>query len=165
MNFQSARLTGENILFAFEGSRNTQHGHSHGHAKILNGNYETIKEVRSGRHQLMDLHEFRIVDEKTALVEIYQPVPFDLHAYGASRVSQWIVDARFQGGISQNTCKLRLLTLSTEIEIETGRLHFEWRSLDHVSPDGKYLQNFKNHANLWSRVRNSNLGACVRNWP
>ncbi len=56
------------ILFAFEGSRNTQHGHSHGHAKILNGNYETIKEVRSGRHQLMDLHEFRIVDEKTALV-------------------------------------------------------------------------------------------------
>lgn len=84
-------------MFAFEGSRNTQHGHSHGHAKILNKNYETIKEVRSGNHALLDLHEFQIVDEKTALVESYRPIPFDLRRYGAGPKSQWIVDATFQG--------------------------------------------------------------------
>lgn len=96
-NFQSAKYKGEDVLFAFEGSRNTKHGHSHGHAKILNKNYETIKEVRSGNHALLDLHEFEIVDGKTALVESYRPVPYDLTKYGAKPESQWIVDATFQG--------------------------------------------------------------------
>jgi hypothetical protein len=96
-NFQAAKYKGQDVLFAFEGSRNTQHGHSHGHAKILNKNYETIKEVRSGNHALLDLHEFQIVDEETALVESYRPIPFELRRYGTGPKSQWIVDATFQG--------------------------------------------------------------------
>jgi hypothetical protein len=96
-NFQVAKYKGQDVLFAFEGSRNTQHGHSHGHAKILNKNYETIKEVRSGSHALLDLHEFQIVDGKTALVESYRPIPFELRRYGTGPKSQWIVDATFQG--------------------------------------------------------------------
>jgi hypothetical protein len=96
-NFQAARWKGEDVLFAFEGSRNTMHGHSHGHVKILNSKYETVKEVTAGSHALLDLHEFQIVDEKTAVVEIYQPLPYDLDAYGTGPESQWIVDARFQG--------------------------------------------------------------------
>jgi hypothetical protein len=73
------------------------HGHGHSHAKILNQDYETIREVRTGSASVPDLHEFQIADEKTALVEIYQPVPFDLISYGAGPESQWLVDARFQG--------------------------------------------------------------------
>lgn len=96
-NFQAAKYRGEDVLFAFEGSRNTQHGYSHGHAKILDKHYETIKEVRSGYYALLDLHESQIVDEKTALVESYRPIPFDLRKYGARPKSQWIVDATFQG--------------------------------------------------------------------
>jgi Arylsulfotransferase (ASST) len=96
-NFQAAKYKGEDVLFAFEGSRNTKHGHSHGHAKILNRNYETIKEVRSGNHALLDLHEFEIVSGRTALVESYRPAPYDLRKYGAKPESQWIVDATFQG--------------------------------------------------------------------
>lgn len=96
-NFQVAKWEGEDILFAFEGSRNTAHGHSHGHAKLLNRNYETVKEVRGGNHEVLDLHEFHIVDQKTALVESYSPLPYDLQRYGTKPESQWIVDARFQG--------------------------------------------------------------------
>jgi hypothetical protein len=99
-NFQTAKFKGEDILFAFEGSRNALHGHSHGHVKLLDKYYETTKEVRTGNHAFLDLHEFHIVDENTALVESYVPVPFDLREYGAGPKSQWIVDARFQGSIS-----------------------------------------------------------------
>ena len=31
---------------------------------------------------------------------------------------------------------IRCLTILLELDIETGRLLFEWRSLDHVLPDG-----------------------------
>ncbi|KAE8452474.1 hypothetical protein EG329_000376 [Mollisiaceae sp. DMI_Dod_QoI] len=117
-NFQAGRYKGEDVLFAFEGHRNGGKGHGHGHVKILNKNYETIKEVRGGGNALLDLHELKIVDEKTALVESYGPTPFELQEYGAGPRSQWIVDAIFQ-----------------EIDIETGRLLFEWNSLDHVKPD------------------------------
>ncbi|KAH7306077.1 ASST-domain-containing protein [Rhexocercosporidium sp. MPI-PUGE-AT-0058] len=117
-NFQDARYRGEDVLFVFEGSRNARHGHSHGHVKILDRSYETVREARGGRYSLIDLHEFHVVDEKTALVEIYEPTPYDLGKYGARPESQWIVDAVFR-----------------EIDIETGRLIFEWKSLDLVSPN------------------------------
>jgi len=98
-NFQAAKWRGKDILFAFEGSKNTLHGHSHGHAKILDENYETVKEIRSGSHDLLDLHELHVLDEKTAVLESYHPLPYDLQSYGAKPASQWIVDARFQGQI------------------------------------------------------------------
>ncbi|KAH8820243.1 ASST-domain-containing protein [Xylogone sp. PMI_703] len=110
-NFQAAKWNGKDIIFAFEGSRNAPHGHSHGYAKILDNNYETIREIRGGNHELLDLHEFHIVDERTALVEVYHPLPYDLQRYGLKPNSQWIID------------------------IKTGRLLFEWKSLDHVSPE------------------------------
>jgi hypothetical protein len=98
-NFQAAKWRGKSILFAFEGSRNTLHGHSHGHVKLLGENYETIREIRSGNHNLLDLHEFHILDEKTAVVEAYHPLPYDLRPYETKSDSQWIVDARFQGEV------------------------------------------------------------------
>jgi hypothetical protein len=96
-NFQAAKWRGKDVLFAHEGNRNTLKGHSHGHVKILDQSYETIKELRAGNHRLSDLHEFHIVDEKTALVESYTPIPYDLSAYGGSPEAQWIINAEFQG--------------------------------------------------------------------
>ena len=130
------------------------HGHSHGHVKILNQNYETIREVRPGSASVLDLHEFHIVDEKTALVDIYQPVPFDLISYGAGPKSQWLVDARFQGmfQVAQRDFELPL-TLYAEIDVETGRLVFEWKSLDHVLPNGEYLEPLKFIPNHHHRIR------------
>lgn len=96
-NFQKARWNGQDVLFGFEGDHNPAYGHGHGHATILNQRYETIRELRAGNHKLMDKHEFHVIDEKTALLQVYQPVPKDLSRWGASAEQQWIVDAIFQG--------------------------------------------------------------------
>jgi hypothetical protein len=96
-NFQKAKWKGQDVLFSFEGDHNPAYGHGHGHATILNQHYETIRELRAGNHKLMDKHEFHIVDEKTALLQVYQPVPTDLSRWGGSPEQQWIVNAIFQG--------------------------------------------------------------------
>ena len=121
-NFQAGRINGEDILFSFEGSHNPLYGHGHGHITVLNQNYETIKELRAGNHRLSDKHEFHIKDEKTGLIQIYQPTAVDLSEWASSRRQQWVVDAIFQ-----------------ELDIETGELLFEWSSLDHVSPSDSVL--------------------------
>lgn len=116
-NFQAAKFHGQDVLFSFEGDHNPLYGHGHGHFTFLNKNYETIKEIRAGNHRLSDKHEFHILDEKTAVIQIHQPTPFNLEEFGGGRRQQWIVNSIFQ-----------------ELDLETGRVLFEWSSLDHVSP-------------------------------
>lgn len=128
-NFQKGVVNGEDVLFSFEGSHNPNYGHGHGHITFLDKNYETIKELRAGNHKIIDKHEFHIIDEKTGLVQIYDPKPIDLTPYGAKPEQQWIVDARFQ-----------------ELDIESGKVLFEWLSLDHVSPDESVLPVFEGQA-------------------
>lgn len=99
-NFQAGKWKGKNVLFSFEGDHNAQHGHGHGHTTILDEHYDTIRELRAGNHKLTDKHEFHIINEETAVIQIYQPVPRNLTAWGASEEQQWIVDAIFQGASS-----------------------------------------------------------------
>ncbi|PLB46613.1 hypothetical protein P170DRAFT_466066 [Aspergillus steynii IBT 23096] len=121
-NFQKARWKGKDVLFSFEGDHNAGYGHGHGHTTILDQHYETIRELRAGNHKLTDKHEFHVINEETALIQIYQPVPADLTQWGARPGQQWIVDSLFQ-----------------ELDIETGELLFEWSSLEHVLPDEAIL--------------------------
>ncbi|KAI2832823.1 hypothetical protein CBS133816_1103 [Aspergillus niger] len=121
-NFQKARWKGKDVLFCFEGDHNPAYGHGHGHVTILDQHYETIRELRAGNHKIMDKHEFHVINEETALIQIYQPVPMDLTPWGASAEQQWIVDAIIQ-----------------ELDIATGDVLFEWSSLDHVLPDEAIL--------------------------
>lgn len=121
-NFQAGRWDGQDVLFSFEGDHNPGYGHGHGHITFMDHHYETIQELRAGHHKLVDKHEFKIVDEKTGLIQIYQPVPRDLTPWGASPEQQWIVNAIIQ-----------------ELDIATGEVLFEWASLDHVSPDEAIL--------------------------
>lgn len=96
-NFQAARWRGQDVLFSFEGAHNGLHGHGHGHHTFLNQHYDNIRELRAGNHQLSDKHEFIILNEKTALIQIYHPIQVDLTPYGGLEGQTWIVDARFQG--------------------------------------------------------------------
>ncbi|CRG88308.1 hypothetical protein PISL3812_05337 [Talaromyces islandicus] len=121
-NFQKSRWNGQDVIISFEGDHNPGYGHGHGHATFLDQQYETIRELRAGNHKLMDKHEFQVVDEKTALIQVYQPVARDLRKWGGNKQQQWIVDAIFQ-----------------ELDIETGKVIFEWSSLEHVSPDEAIL--------------------------
>ncbi|PLN86123.1 ASST-domain-containing protein [Aspergillus taichungensis] len=121
-NFQMARWKGKDVLFCFEGDHNPGYGHGHGHTTFLDQHYETIRELRAGNHKITDKHEFHVINEETALIQVYQPVPMDLTPWGASPEQQWIVDAIIQ-----------------ELDIETGELLFEWSSLEHVLPDEAIL--------------------------
>lgn len=96
-NFQAAKFHGQDVLFSFEGDHNPGYGHGHGHTTILDQHYDLIAELRAGNHKLTDKHEFHVINETTALIQIYQPTPADLSAFGGSPEQQWIVDAIFQG--------------------------------------------------------------------
>lgn len=96
-NFQASKWNGQDVLFCFEGRHNGPHGHGHGHHTFLNQNYKTIRELRAGGPFLSDKHEFIIVNEQTALIQIYQPVQRDLTEFGGAENQTWIVDSIFQG--------------------------------------------------------------------
>lgn len=96
-NFQAARWRGKDVLFAFEGAHNSLHGHGHGHHTFFDQNYQNIRELRAGNHMLSDKHEFIVVNETSALIQIYHPMQMDLRPYGGVDGQTWIVDARFQG--------------------------------------------------------------------
>jgi hypothetical protein len=61
-----------------------------------------------------DLHEFEITSDGTALITIYNNIEVDCSTIGVDGKC-WIDDCMFQ-----------------EIEIETGKLLFQWRASDHV---------------------------------
>ena len=103
-NFQVGKYDGQDVLFGFEAIWAGRPGNTHCHIKIVNRKYQTIKEVRSGSHYILESHEFKILDEKTALVQSNHPIPIDLSGYGLKPVSQWIVEATVQGS-SVDLCR------------------------------------------------------------
>lgn len=136
-NFQATRYQGQPVLQAFQGTIDSRHGRGHGTLQILDDQYRPVAQVQSLTNKIPSLHELRIVNEKTALVEIYDPVPYDLTAYGGSEGQNWIVDSILQ-----------------EVDIETGELIYEVHSLDIVSPAGRtlLLAEFRSHADLYQTV-------------
>lgn len=90
----------------------------------MNQNYRVVKTIESnGAGASSDMHEFRMTpfsSGTTTLMTIYQPRMFDLSTNPRYKVQGgmgWIVEGVFQ-----------------EVDIETGRVVFEWRSTDHIDP-------------------------------
>lgn len=98
-NFRVTRWQGQDVLQAFQGTLDSFHGHGFGHPTLLNSHYESVREIRCANHRIVSIHEFRIVNERTALIESYQPTPMDLSPYGGSADQQWIADAIIQGAL------------------------------------------------------------------
>lgn len=84
---------------------------------IVDRSYHVVAEVRAGNGLNADSHEFKLTKEGTALITVYNPVPYDLSPFGGPK------DGTVVDGIVQ------------EIDVATGRVLFEWHSLDHVSID------------------------------
>ncbi len=70
---------------------------------------------------MVDEHEFNITPQGTALVSAFHKQPYDLSKLGGKKKG-WLLS-----GVAQ------------EIDIATGKLLFEWDSLDHVGFDETYL--------------------------
>jgi hypothetical protein len=87
---------------------------------ILDREYRVIKTVVAGNGYDADSHEFRISPENTALITIYNAIPYDLSSVGGP-TNGWVTE-----GIVQ------------EIDISNGKVLFEWHSLDHVALSESY---------------------------
>jgi len=90
---------------------------SRGHGVIQNNKYHTVQTVSSGLGRAStDTHEFTVLNEgKTAIVSIFQPSPYDLSSFRLDQPWGWVGEGIFQ-----------------EIDVATGEVLFEWRSLDHA---------------------------------
>lgn len=94
----------------------------------MDKHYRVVKTIDSGgAGASSDMHEFRMTPHSngsTILTTIYQPRMHDLTANPAFRIKNgmgWVVEGVFQ-----------------EVEIDTGRVVFEWRSMDHLDPSLSY---------------------------
>jgi hypothetical protein len=87
---------------------------------IFDSSYREIARFPAGNGYDGDHHEFLISPQDTALIAIYSAVPWDLTSVGGSR------DGVAMQGIVQ------------ELDIETGKVLFEWHSLEHVGLDETY---------------------------
>ena len=99
-------------------------GWGHGHGVIVDSSYRIVDSVEAGGIQAAaDMHEFNLLpDGKTAYLTIYKKHQWDLSKYGIADGLGWIQEGRFQ-----------------EVDVKTGEVVFEWRSLDHVDTDESYV--------------------------
>ncbi|RMZ76562.1 hypothetical protein DV737_g4770, partial [Chaetothyriales sp. CBS 132003] len=87
-----------------------------GEYKMVNESYQPVHTIRPvGDNLAGDLHEFKITDQGTALITIYNKTRMDMRDLGRSERA-WVLDSIFQ-----------------EIDIETNKLIFQWRASDHYN--------------------------------
>ncbi|KAG4429769.1 hypothetical protein IFR05_014747 [Cadophora sp. M221] len=120
-NFHVCSYRGADHLCFHAGTQTRTY--SKGHGVVMNNQYREVKTVHAASEGLpSDLHEFRLNDNgETALMTIYQPRLFDLSKFGVTSGLGWGLDSMFQ-----------------EVNITSGELLFEWRSLDHILPELTY---------------------------
>ena len=151
-DFKMQYYRGRPVLTWWEGA--VVQGHGEGEYVIFDDSYREIARVRAGNGYLGDLHELLITPEDTALLVAYAPRRTDLSSIGGPE------DAPVWEGIVQ------------EVDIETGELIFEWRSLDHVGieesyarfpPDNPGFRYDYFHINSIDVDHDNNLLVCARN--
>jgi outer membrane protein assembly factor BamB len=118
MNFEVQSYRGRPVL---------TWGETPGEYTIFDSSYREIARFSAANGYNGDHHEFLISPQDTALITIYNAVPLDLSSVGGS------TDSVAWQGIVQ------------ELDIETGEVLFEWRSLDHVGLDETYVQAHEDH--------------------
>ena len=118
-DFKVQRYRGRPVLTWWEGS--VVVGHGVGDYVVFDDSYREIMRVHAGNDRSGDLHEFLITPRDTALLTSYAAVPADLSPVGGAE------DGAAWDSIVQ------------ELDIETGKVLFEWHSLDHVDVEESYV--------------------------
>jgi hypothetical protein len=120
MNFRAAVYRGKPVLTWWEGKATS--GLGTGTHVILDDSYRVVARVPAGRGRDSDLHEFLLTPHGTALVTSYEVRTANLTAAGGPSSGPVI------GGVVQ------------ELALPSGRVLFEWRSLDEVGIDETHAQ-------------------------
>ncbi len=113
--FRVQRYRGRPVLTWWQGDQPTT-GIGTGEYVIADRSYRTIATVRAGNGLQGDLHEFLLTPHGTAYITAYRKRPADLSGIGGPREG-WVFDSVVQ-----------------EIDVASGRVLFEWHSVDHVEP-------------------------------
>jgi hypothetical protein len=112
MNFRVQSYKDEPVLTWWEGYYT---GYGQREYVIFDGSYREIARFTAANGYNGDHHEFLISPQDTALISIYEGVPWDLSYIGGAR----------RGVVWQ--------CIVQELDIQTGEVLFEWRSIDHVA--------------------------------
>jgi Arylsulfotransferase (ASST) len=120
-NFSATQYRGEPVLTWWEGKVQWT-GYGQGQAVIVDSSYREVARVRAAGGRSMDLHGLYLTPEGTALFSCYpQIVEADLSSVGGPRRGQL------------------LESVVQEVDIASGRLLFEWRSLPQVPIERSYF--------------------------
>jgi hypothetical protein len=117
-DFRVQSQNGRPVLTWWQGR--VVYGHGVGSYVIADTSYTPIAHVQAGNGRQGDLHEFLLTDRGTALLTSYTIVSHDLRPVGGGADSL-IQDAMFQ-----------------EIDLASGKVLLEWRSLDHIALSESY---------------------------
>jgi hypothetical protein len=118
-NLRVQTYQGQPVLTWWQGSFSAA-GFGQGTGVIADTHYVQIAAVNGANGLAADLHEFVLTPQGTALITAYGQGTADLGALGGAAA------APIYFGVAQ------------EIDIATGDLVFEWRSIDHVPVDETY---------------------------
>jgi hypothetical protein len=118
MNFETQTYQGREVL---------TWGQTPGEYLIFDDSYRELASFGAANGYNGDHHEFLISPQDTALITIYNAVPRDLTSVGGSEASVAIQ------GIVQ------------ELDIQTGEVLFEWRSIDHIALEETYVTPAEDH--------------------
>jgi hypothetical protein len=113
INFRRQTYKGRPVLTWWEG-KISQIGTGEGVGVIVDTTYKEIARVRAGNGYQADVHELLLTPRGTALITIYNQVSADLTSIGGPS-SHPVLDSIVQ-----------------EVDVATGKVLFEWHSLDHV---------------------------------
>jgi hypothetical protein len=119
-DFKVQRYDGRPVLTWWRGRADK--GVGDGWYVIADESYRQVATVTAGNGLAGDIHEFLITPRDTALISIYRRLPRDLSALGGPE----------DGEIFDGTVQ--------ELDIRTGRVLFEWHSIDHVDLRESYAK-------------------------
>lgn len=121
MNFNIQTYKGKDYITFWNGHKTGSVGQ--GDMVMLDSNYKVAYRIQAvGPGNTGDLHEFRLTNDGTALITVFNNTEYDLTNFGGFRPANgWLTDGMFQ-----------------EVDVETNELLFEWRAIDHFDPVDTY---------------------------
>jgi Arylsulfotransferase (ASST) len=112
-NLQVQQLGSQPVLTWWQGYIPPQ-GFGEGEEVVANSAYHVIGRVHAGNGYKVDLHDFHLTPQGTAVMTAFDPIRCDLSAQGGPRGGA-VTDSLFQ-----------------EVDLRTGLVRREWHSVDHV---------------------------------
>jgi hypothetical protein len=113
LNFAAQEYRGKPVL-TWSAGVVSEVGVTTGTSYIADSSYRVIATVKAGNGAQMDLHDFKLTPQGTALVTAHRKVSADLSPLGGPA----------KGAV--------LTSIVQEIDVATGKFLFEWDSIDHV---------------------------------